>query len=94
MGTAVRYAAGRSLWAVFAVNVVGSLVAGMLVRRAPSEPVRLFAVVGFLGGLTTMSAVAVGTDRLVADGDVVTAAVFLVGTVVCGIAAARLGSRR
>lgn len=91
LGTAVRYEAGRSLWAIFAVNVVGSLLAGIVAVRG-GERARLLAGTGFCGGLTTMSALAVGTDRLLAGGRFATAALYLLGTTACGVTAARAGA--
>lgn len=91
-GTALRYGVARSLALLFLVNVAGSLAAGVVDARG-GERARVLVGTGFCGGLTTMSALSVGTDRLVADGRVAAAVLYLLATVGCGIAAARAGAR-
>lgn len=51
--------------ATLSVNVVGSLVIGVLAMTAPMSPhVRLLAVTGFCGGFTTFSAFSLETLSL------------------------------
>ena len=71
VGAALRYgvSAGAALfawrghWATLAVNVLGSLAIGYLAPyfENPSQPARLFLVVGVLGGFTTFSSFSLDT---------------------------------
>jgi CrcB protein len=66
-GSLLRYAAGQALdparpgafpWHTFAVNVVGSLLLGLVVALVPRDDphhLRALLAVGFCGGLTTFS---------------------------------------
>lgn len=66
-GSLLRYAAGQALgptrpgafpWPTFAVNVVGSLLLGLVVALVPRDDphhLRALLAVGFCGGLTTFS---------------------------------------
>ena len=103
-GTLVRYALGR--WVVvapgtfptttFAINVTGALVLGLvlgtLARYRPADTTwRPLIGVGFLGGYTTFSTFAVETTQLVRADRAVTAATYVVASVVIGLLAARIG---
>ena len=97
---------GGMLWPIFLINVVGAFALAWLLeflarggadvgaRRA----VRLFGGTGVLGGFTTYSTFAVGTDGLFVTGDVWPGVVYAVATVVVGAAASlagiALGARR
>jgi fluoride exporter len=83
-------------WAIFAINTSGAFLIGLVVtviveRFEPNPYLRPFAAVGVLGGWTTMSTLAVGADVLVKNGRGATAALYLVATVVAGLAATSLG---
>lgn len=80
-------------WPTFVVNIVGSLVLGLVVVRfaRPDAPRRLLLGTGLLGGFTTYSAFAVETDRLFRDDRVALALLYPVVTVAVGAAAALLG---
>ncbi len=79
-------------WPTFAVNIVGSLLLGLLVARSvPSDPRRLLLGTGVLGGFTTYSAFAVETDRLLRDHHLALATVYPTVTVVLGFLAALAG---
>jgi fluoride exporter len=99
IGTVARYlleahhavAPGHFPWVTLTVNLSGSLAIGLLVpitahlaRRLPV--VRPFLVVGFLGGWTTYSTLAVDATLLTKDGDAATAAAYLAATVAGGLA--------
>jgi CrcB protein len=70
IGSALRWQAGRIAldrfgaafpWGTWTVNLLGGflagLVAGLLMRQGSAgEPMRLFLIVGLLGGFTTFSA--------------------------------------
>jgi CrcB protein len=83
--------------AVFVINVVGAFALGVLLegfadaRADRARNIRLFAGTGFLGGFTTYSALAMGTDSLVRTGDVATGILYSGGTVLLGLAAAGSG---
>jgi fluoride exporter len=83
-------------WATFIINVAGSVilgfvVAGFLHQSDPlrGEPARrnwyLLLATGFCGGFTTFSAFSYETLKLMQDGRMWAAAVYVVGSVVCGL---------
>jgi fluoride exporter len=74
----------------FAVNVVGCVVFGAIVGAAEQRFVltpeaRAFLLVGVLGGFTTFSSYAFESFALMQDGQLLTAAVNIVGQVVAGL---------
>jgi CrcB protein len=104
LGTVARYlleahhaaGAGAFPWVTLLVNLSGSLAIGFaipltehLTTRAPL--VRPLAVVGFLGGWTTYSTLAVEATLLAKDGDVALCLAYLVATVAGGLALVVLG---
>lgn len=106
LGTAARDALSRALphlqgvpVGVLAVNVAGAFLLGLLLERlrrsGPDDggrrDLRLFAGTGMLGGFTTYSALATDTVLLVADGAAGRAALYALGTLLLGLAAAVLG---
>jgi len=101
VGAPARYLADRWLsarlpgafpWGTFAVNVVGSLLLGLLAATAPSGLVAL-AGTGFCGALTTFSTFSFETVRLLETGRPVPAAVNVTASVVVSVVAAALGWR-
>jgi len=89
--TAVLRATG-SLFPIgtFAVNVVGCFVfgaiAGAAEQRVQLTPeLRLFLLVGVLGGFTTFSSYAFESFALIRDGQFAAAAVNVVGQVLAGL---------
>ena len=76
MGAMARYGVGLWLksahafpWATVSVNVVGSLLMGLVMGwlarpGATAEPMRLFLAVGLLGGFTTFSAFSMDVFQL------------------------------
>ncbi len=83
LGTLARYGTDRALvsdplgfpWATFAVNVTGSFLLGVVVtlvveRWPPTRYVRPFAAIGFCGGFTTFSTLAVETTQRIQHGQV------------------------
>jgi CrcB protein len=98
VGALVRYAVsmwlvgrGRLPWAVAAVNVVGSLAAGLLLGLPLDPVIQLIALVGFCGGLTTFSTLSVETVQLVLEGRRRAAALSVTLNLVFGIAAVIVG---
>jgi CrcB protein len=76
----------------FAVNVLGCLVAGILVALAErghlfSAETRLFLFTGLLGGFTTFSAFGVETVHLLRRGEVLVAAAYVGLSVAAGLLA-------
>ena len=84
-------------WATLLVNLTGCLLLGMLfavlAARFPDAAwPRPFLAVGVLGGYTTYSAFAVEVVRLAEAGAVVTAAAYVVVSVVGGVATVAAGT--
>ena len=79
-------------WGTFAVNVAGCLLIGMLhvfivERGGQSETLRLFTMVGVLGGFTTFSSFSLETLLLVQQGALGRAAAYVAASVfVCLVA--------
>ncbi|MFJ8754417.1 CrcB family protein [Streptomyces sp. NPDC102441] len=100
-GATARYAAslawpaagGGFPWAVFAVNVAGCALIGVLMvltaeRGRVTHPlVRPFLGVGVLGGFTTFSTYAVDVSRLLARQEVATAMAYAAATAVAALGA-------
>jgi fluoride exporter len=99
LGTVARYlleahhqtGSGAFPWVTLLVNLTGSFAIGFLVplteHVAPRAPLlRPLALIGFLGGWTTYSTLAVEATLLAKNGDVATCLAYLVATVVGGLA--------
>lgn len=88
---------GRSFpFGTFIVNVSGSFLIGLLMtlmaeRFLENPEWRLLIVVGGLGGYTTFSTFEYETGRLMADGELIYAALNIVLSVIAGFAALKLG---
>ncbi len=106
VGTTGRYLLSESLpshggWPVptLVANVLGSFLLGALLeallRRGGESPrgraVRLGVGTGVLGGFTTFSSLALELERLLAHGQVLTAASYAVASLTCGLLACLLG---
>jgi fluoride exporter len=104
VGTLLRYllevhhpiGQGGFPWPTLTVNLSGSLVIGLIVpltapvaRRLPLF--RALFVVGFLGGWTTYSTLAVEATLLAKDGHVLTCLTYLVATLAGGIGLVIIG---
>ena len=90
--TLVPHEAGAFPVSTLVVNVVGALALGVLVARVwPAAPdwLRAGLGAGLLGSFTTFSAIAVAMIEL----PLATAALYLVASLVLGLAAAVLGLR-
>jgi CrcB protein len=103
-GTICRYlleahhpiATGRFPWVTLAVNLSGSLAIGFLLplteHVGPRAPLlRPLVIVGFLGGWTTYSTLAVEATLLAKEGDVASCVAYLVATVVGGLSLVVVG---
>src|SRR3954451_3399109 len=104
LGVNARYWLGYALsrwvthpfpWATFVINVSGSFAIGFLTvalgRCLPHPNVRLFAVVGFLGGYTTFSTYAFDSLALWERGAVGLALANVAGSTLAGLLAVGLG---
>ncbi|SHE50659.1 fluoride efflux transporter CrcB [Streptoalloteichus hindustanus] len=87
-----RFGAGFP-WGTLAVNVVGSLVLGVVSGMAltDADPAQALVGVGFCGALTTYSTFGYETIQLVGAGARRHALLNAVGSVLAGLAAASLG---
>lgn len=78
--------------ATLLVNILGSLAMGLLVgalaRWTPEyqDQIRLFVAVGVLGGFTTFSSFSLDTIVLIERGELLLAAVYVVGSALLAIA--------
>lgn len=84
-------APGQSPWPVFAINIVGSILLGVLLAEEWTHPSARLLLhdaggIGFCGGLTTFSTFSVEVVDLARDGDSVTAAVYALASVTAAIA--------
>lgn len=73
----------------FLVNIIGSLLIGFLVgvlaTHAPSSQLRLLLITGFCGGFTTFSAFTNENFNLIANGQFLTSALYIILSIVGGI---------
>ena len=103
LGAAARYGLGRLLpatawpWATLGVNVLGGLLAGLVTgwlafrAGAGTETLRLFAMVGVLGGFTTFSAFSLETGSMIERRQFAMAGGYVTASVVLSIAALFVG---
>jgi len=77
------------------INVSGSMILGILYgvleARTLSPVLRLVVGIGFLGAYTTFSTFTYESIRLIEDGSLLRAFVYVAGSVLTGLAAAFLG---
>ncbi|HZV84716.1 MAG TPA: fluoride efflux transporter CrcB [Brevundimonas sp.] len=103
LGAAARYGLARLLpatawpWATLGVNVLGGLLTGLLAgwlafrAGVGSETLRLFAVVGVLGGFTTFSAFSLETVSMIERRQFAMAGSYVAVSVILSIAAVFAG---
>lgn len=82
--------------AIFAINVSGSVLIGLIITHVmenmrPTRFLRPLTCVGFLGGWTTMSTFAVGSDHLISAGHPILAVVYIAATLIVAPLAAAIG---
>lgn len=106
-GAATRYGLTLAIdssgwpWATWTVNLSGAfllaLLTGWVAARGPDagrrRAVRLLLGTGFLGAYTTYSALAVDTERLLADGRWAAALAYALSTALLGLVATFVGLR-
>ena len=100
-GALLRWSLGVALpdgngfpWTTFGINVTGSLVLAVLpvLLAAHRRPLLALALgPGLLGGFTTLSTYAEQGRALLAEGEVLTAAGYLLGTLTVCLFAVRVG---
>ena len=99
-GACCRYGIGVAVgvqsfpWATLGINVAGSFLLGVLLTAGPdrlSSDVVVGLAVGFLGAFTTFSTFGYETQTLLRTDRLGTAAVYVLASVVAGVAAAALG---
>jgi CrcB protein len=83
-------------WGTFGVNILGSLLMGLLVglfalKLDLSSEVRSFLTTGILGGFTTFSAFSLDAVNMLERGDIELAFAYMGGSVVLSVAALALG---
>lgn len=82
-------------WATLIANVLGSLAMGLVIgwmlRGQGAESLRLFLVVGLLGGFTTFSSFSLETVTLLQSGQWEKAALYVVASLVLCLAAVAIG---
>ncbi len=88
---------GPSILALFAVNVSGAFALGLVTtlaveRNLINPDIRLLLTTGFLGGYTTFSSWMLESFQLMEAGNLVRAAVNVVGSAVVGLVVVYLGS--
>jgi CrcB protein len=86
---ALRWLGPGFPWATLFVNLLGSLLmgllAGWLVRAGGSEQARLFLAVGVLGGFTTFSAFSLELGLMLQRGELGSAAAYILASVIGGV---------
>jgi len=83
-------------WWTLIINVIGSLVMGLVagyfaLKGEASQAWRLFLTTGILGGFTTFSAFSLDTAMLYERGEIGQLAFYVLGSVVLSIAAVFIG---
>ena len=105
LGSSARYLTGQAAmrlfgpgfpWGTLAVNIVGSLAIGvfaeLIARRFDGSPeLRMFVVTGILGGFTTFSAFSLEVSTMMERGDHMTAAAYVLLSLVISVAAVFAG---
>ena len=100
VGSVCRYLVSRMMetsfpWGTFTVNILGSLLIGLLVglvnKGMVSPEMKLLLITGFCGGFTTFSTFANESFGMMKTGDVLVTALYVGVSVVVGIMAVWLG---
>ena len=82
-------------WGTFAVNIIGSLIIGLMMglvsKGVVSPEMKLLLVTGFCGGFTTFSTFANESFSMMKAGDVLQMALYVGASVVIGILAVWAG---
>jgi CrcB protein len=98
-GLSSAFPAGRGIpWAIFAVNVSGCFLLGLLMIYVleiwpPRRLLRPFLAVGLLGGYTTFSTYAAGVMTLITGHALALAAAYALSSIVAALAAVWTGMK-
>ena len=92
LAAAIQPAGSVFNWGIFAVNITGGLLMGMIVEASAlklnlSPELRAFLTVGILGGYTTFSSFSLDSALLLQKGEYVLAGAYVTGSVVLSILA-------
>ncbi len=104
IGSVLRYLVGTFLktpasgfpWGTFSVNVLGSLIIGILMgitlkNSSLSENQTLLLITGLCGGFTTFSAFAYENQVFLKEGDFTSFLIYTLGSIGMGLTAVFLG---
>ncbi|MFC7075351.1 fluoride efflux transporter FluC [Haloarcula halophila] len=95
VGAMARYTTARllerELVDTLSVNVLGSVLLGLLVTAPAGDAVALAAGTGFCGAFTTFSSFAVETVQLAGDGELRTAALYAGGMFAAALVGVLIG---
>ena len=100
VGSVCRYLVSRMMessfpWGTLTVNIIGSLLIGLLVgltsKDIVSQEMKLLLVTGFCGGFTTFSTFANESFGMMKAGDALQMALYVSASVVIGILAVWAG---
>ena len=104
LGSALRYLVSKWVYSpnatfpigTFLVNIIGSLIIGILIGLASkqnglNQSQTLLLVTGFCGGFTTFSAFANENLQFLKAGDYFNFSVYTIGSIVVGLAAVFVG---
>lgn len=96
IGTLSKTSASEFPWGTFSVNVLGSLIIGILMgitlkNSSLSENQTLLLITGLCGGFTTFSAFAYENQVFLKEGDFTSFFIYTFGSIGLGLAAVFLG---
>ena len=96
IGTLSKTSASEFPWGTFFVNVLGSLLIGILMgislkNSSLSENQAILLIAGFCGGFTTFSAFAYENHVFLKEGDFTSFFIYTFGSIGLGLAAVFLG---
>lgn len=96
IGTLSKTSASEFPWGTFSVNVLGSLLIGILMgitlkNSSLSENQAILLITGFCGGFTTFSAFAYENQVFLKEGDFTSFFIYSIGSIGLGLAAVFLG---
>ena len=96
VGTFLKTPASRFPWGTFSVNVLGSLIIGLLMgvtlkNSSLSNNQALLLITGLCGGFTTFSTFAYENQVFLKEGDFTNFLIYTLGSIGMGLAAVFLG---
>lgn len=91
-----RYFTSSFPWGTFAVNIIGSFLAGLILgtlnaHNAHNNDWRMFLMTGFCGGFTTFSAFTAENLVLLQSGQILTAIAYVLSSVIVSLLAIWIG---